>query len=446
MKNVLTNKWFKFAVVGLLYLLWVIWLDNYWWLIGLAVIFDIYITKKVHWAFWKKKNPPEGKQTKFVEWADAIIFAVIAATFIRMFFIEAYTIPTSSMEKSMLVGDYLFVSKLAYGPNLPNTPLSFPFVHHTLPFSKTKKSYLEWIKMPYKRIAGLGKVKNNDVVVFNFPEGDTVALNVQNESYYQLVRTYGRDRVRNDKRDFGEIVSRPVDKCENYIKRCVGIPGDVLEYKEGQLYVNGKEQKHFPGVQYDYRITTNGIPINRMALDKMHISEEDRHTYPDSQYLYPLTDENAQKVKKMSNVTSVTKNLTSPGGRDPNIFPFSEQYLWNVDNFGPITVPEKGTTIDLTIDNIPLYRRIIGVYEGNHLEVKDSTIYINGTIATRYTFKMNYYWMMGDNRHNSADSRYWGFVPEDHVVGKAVFIWLSLDKDQPIWNKIRWNRLFTKVR
>ncbi len=445
MRNILTNKWFKFAVVGLIYFLWVIWLENYWWLIGLGPIFDMYITKKVHWAFWKKKNPPGGKQTKVVEWVDAIIFAVIAATFIRMFFIEAYTIPTSSMEKSMLIGDYLFVSKTAYGPKLPNTPLSFPFVHHTMPFSTTKKSYLEWIKQPYRRIGGFGKVKNNDVVVFNFPEGDTVALNMQNQSYYQLVRSYGRERVWSDKRTFGEIIARPVDKRENYIKRCVGIPGDVLELKDGQLFVNGKEQQKFPGVQYDYKVNTNGSPINPKALDKMNISLDDRHSFPESQYLFPLTDENRKKMADMTNVTAVEKMSTPKEVTDPNIFPFSPDYPWNVDNFGPLTVPKKGTTVKLDMVNLPLYERIIDLYEGNDLEVKDSTIFINGKQADSYTFTMDYYWMMGDNRHNSADSRYWGFVPEDHVVGKAVFIWLSLDKDQPLLKKVRWSRLFSAV-
>ena len=246
MKEVLSNKWFKFALVGFIYLLWVIWIESFLWLIGLAVIFDIYISKKVHWAFWKKKNTPDGKQTKVVEWVDAIIFAVIAATFIRMFFIEAYTIPTSSMEKSMLIGDYLFVSKTSYGPKLPNTPLSFPFVHHTMPFSKTQKSYVEWIKNPYKRIAGFGKVKNNDVVVFNFPEGDTVAVNVQNQSYYSLVRSYGRKRVWDEKETFGEIIARPVDKRENYIKRCVGIAGDVIELKKRTTLRERQRTNPFP--------------------------------------------------------------------------------------------------------------------------------------------------------------------------------------------------------
>jgi signal peptidase I len=445
MKELLTNKWFKFAVAGLIYFLWVLWLQNFWWLIGLGVIFDMYITKKVHWSFWKKKNAPDGKQTKVVEWVDAIIFAVIAATFIRMFFIEAYTIPTSSMEKSMLIGDYLFVSKTSYGPKLPNTPLSFPFVHHTMPLSKTKKSYVEWIKKPYKRIAGFGKVKNNDVVVFNFPEGDTVAVNVQNQSYYQLVRSYGRDRVWKEKETFGEIIARPVDKRENYIKRCVGIAGDVLEYKNGQLFVNGKEQQHFPGMQYDNVVTTDGTGINKRTLDQMKIAEDDRHMASNTQYFFPLTQENEEKLKAMKNVTSVQRTLIPASNWDQNIFPYSSNYPWNVDNFGPLEIPKKGQTVKLTIENLPIYERIIDLYEANDLKITDSTIYINGAATGSYTFKMDYYWMMGDNRHNSADSRYWGFVPEDHVVGKAVFIWLSMDKDQPFYNKIRWSRLFSFV-
>ena len=446
MKAFLINKWFKFAVVGSVYLLWVIWIESFLWLIGLAVIFDIYISKKVHWAFWKKKNTPDGKQTKVVEWVDAIIFAVVAATFIRMFFIEAYTIPTSSMEKSMLVGDYLFVSKLSYGPKLPNTPLSFPFVHHTMPFSKTQKSYVEWIKNPYKRIAGFGKVKNNDVVVFNFPEGDTVAMNVpNNQSYYSLVRNYGRKRVWNEKGTFGEIIARPVDKRENLIKRCVGIAGDVIELKGGQLYVNGKEQTHFPGMQRESIVTTDGTSLNKRMLEQMNIAEDDRHVISNTQYQFPLTMENEQKLKALKNVKSLQPTVVPAGNWDQNIFPFSNKYPWNVDNFGPLEIPKKGQTVKLTLNNLPLYERIIDLYEENDLKVKDSTIYINGSVADSYTFKMDYYWMMGDNRNNSADSRYWGFVPEDHIVGKAVFIWLSLDKDQPFYNKIRWSRLFSFV-
>ncbi|HWR99294.1 MAG TPA: S26 family signal peptidase, partial [Prolixibacteraceae bacterium] len=202
-KNISKSQWIQFGIVSALYLLWVIWLSNFWWLLGLVIIFDIYITDKVHWSFWKKKNPVDGRQTKLVEWVDAIIFAVIAATFIRLFFIEAYTIPTSSMEKSMMVGDYLFVSKTAYGPKLPNTPVAFPFVHHTMPFTASTPSFSEVIQNDYRRLAGFGKVKNDDVVVFNFPEGDTVATNMQDRSYYELVRSFGRERVNLDKRAFG---------------------------------------------------------------------------------------------------------------------------------------------------------------------------------------------------------------------------------------------------
>ncbi|WP_347841364.1 signal peptidase I [uncultured Draconibacterium sp.] len=444
-RSILTNKWFKFITIGTLYSLWVIWLGSYLWFLGLAIIFDIYITEKVHWAFWKKKNPPNGKQTKVVEWVDAIIFAVIAATFIRMFFIEAYTIPTSSMEKSMLVGDYLFVSKTAYGPKTPNTPLSFPFVHNTMPVVGGK-SYSEAITRPYKRLKGFTTIKNNDVVVFHFPEGDTVALGIPNQSYYQLTRTYGKSRVWSDKRNFGEIIARPVDKRENYIKRCVGIPGDKIEIKKGQLFVNDQPQEKFEGMQFDYLVKTNGTAINPKALDKLHIAEDDRNTYSSQQYLFPLTQDAADKIADFANVTEVEKILEEPGTWERNIFPADSRYPWNVDNFGPLTIPAKGETVSLTIDNLPLYRRIIDIYEENDLVVSGNEIKINGEVASSYTFKMDYYWMMGDNRHNSADSRYWGFVPEDHVVGKAKFIWLSLDKDKGFPANIRFKRLFTRVR
>jgi len=445
MNKLLDSKWFKFGLVGGIYLLWVIWLNNYWWLIGLVVIYDIYVTEKVHWSFWKKKNPPDGRQTKVVEWVDAIIFAVIAATFIRMFFIEAYTIPTSSMEKSMMVGDYLFVSKTAYGPKMPNTPISFPFVHHTMPMSTTMKSFSTIIHNPYRRIAGFGKVKNDDVVVFNFPEGDTVAINMQERSYYELVRSYGRDKIWGDKRVFGDIIYRPVDKRENYIKRCVAIAGDSLKIIKGQVYVNGKPQKEIPGIQYKYLINTNGTAINASALEKLDITQSEIEG-SDSRYMMSLTAEQVKKMDGLKFIQSKERVTWPSDNNDPAIFPSDPKFTWNLDNFGPIWIPKKGVTINLSLENLPLYKRLIDVYEENDLKVKDGAIYINGAPASTYTFKMDYYWMMGDNRYNSADSRYWGFVPEDHVVGKASFVWLSLDKNKSFLSKIRWNRFFMGVK
>ncbi|NQU52265.1 MAG: signal peptidase I, partial [Bacteroidetes bacterium] len=404
LRTILINKWFKFATVGTLYLLWVLWLGSFLWLIGLGIIFDIYITEKVHWAFWKKKNPPDGRQTKVVEWVDAIIFAVIAASFIRMFFIEAYTIPTSSMEKSLLVGDYLFVSKTAYGPKTPNTPLSFPFVHNKMPVVKNKKSYVEWIKQPYKRLAGFTTIKNNDVVVFHFPEGDTVITNYPTQSYHAIIRSVGRETVWGDKRRFGEIITHPVDKRENYIKRCVAIHGDEIKLVRGQLIVNGKPQHQFDGMQQNYMVRTNGTSINPKALERLNIANDDREGNA-GQYYFPLTDGVKKELGEFANVTAIDNTLRQQGVWEQDIFPFDERFPWSRDDFGPITIPAKGASVDLTLDNLPLYKRIIDIYEDNDLEVNDNKISINGEVATSYTFKMDYYWMMGDNRHNSADSR-----------------------------------------
>lgn len=441
MRNILSNKWLKFSVVSAAFLLWVIWNGNYWWLIVEGMIFDIYISKKVHWAFWKKKGVK--KQTKLVEWIDAIIFAVIAASFIRMYFIEAFTIPTSSMEKSLLVGDYLFVSKFSYGPRKPLTPIAFPFVHHTMPFSKSTPSFSTVVRWPYERIAGLGKIKNNDVVVFNFPEGDTVVLQHQDQSYYQMCRNYGRKMVL----EHFDITVRPVDKRENYIKRCIAIPGDSLKIVHGQVYVNGTPQMKFPEMQYRYILRTNGQGLNYKMLQKMGVSYEDFRQALISPYEYqlPLTEAMSEKFKAFNFIESMYRvDFYSQDGSN-YIFPHDPRYKWNEDNFGPIWIPKKGTTISLTADNLPLYKRIIGLYEGNKLEVKNDKIYINGAETNSYTFKMDYYWMMGDSRHNSQDSRFWGFVPEDHIVGKAAFIWLSLDKDKTFLGKIRWKRFFKGI-
>lgn len=445
-KELLKNKWFKFGYITLCYVLFVIWLQNFWWILGVGVIYDMYITKKVNWTFWKPRGYKEsGKKNAIIEWIDAIVFAVIAASIIRIFFIEAYVIPSPSMEKTLLVGDYLFVSKTAYGPRVPNTPLSFPFVHHSLPFTNNmKKSFLTWIELPYKRLAGFGEVKRNDVVVFNFPEGDTVALNNQDQSYYQLVRLYGRDYIWSH----SEVIARPVDKQENYIKRAVGVSGDSLKVVNGRLYINNKPSYVAKGQQSSFYIKTNGRPLGDALFENLGISPEDMQYDPEqSAYTVLTTFENVAQIKKLENVVFVTELIdTDTKNSELLIFPHNKNFKWTQDNFGPIWIPKKGATVKLTAKNMPVYKRAIQVYEKNKLEIiNDSTFVINGKRTNTYTFKMNYYFMMGDNRHNSLDSRFWGFVPEDHVVGKASFIWFSVDNKKGLFGGIRWKRIFSGI-
>lgn len=456
------NKYFRFSLAAIAYILWVIWVGNYWLLPGLGIIFDIYVSKKVNWAFWKKRGV---KNSTVIEWLDALIFAIIAVTFINIFFFQNFRIPTGSMEKSLLIGDHLFVSKLTYGPRIPNTPLAFPFTQHTLPVLKTK-SYLEWAKWPYKRLAGFRKIKNNDIVVFNFPAGDTVVFEKQNQTYHSIVSSYadqirqrdimqntpvktmeeyyklGREQVWSDY----HVIDRPVDRRDNYIKRCVGIPGDTIEIRTGNLFVNGMPHQKSENQQFNYNIKTNGTRINPKAFERLDITKSDIHSFSNSLYLVPLTDENVKKIKNFRNVISVTKYYNQPGYFASYVFPHDPKYPWNEDNFGPLWIPKKGVTISLNTDNLPLYRRIIEVYEKNELRIEGGKIYINDIVADEYTFKMDYYWMMGDNRHDSLDARFWGFVPEDHIVGRPKIIWLSLDKDKKFLGKIRWKRMFMGIR
>ena len=439
------NKWVKFGIWGGLYfLIFVVWTGNLWCLLGLPIIYDIFVSKWFYRKFGYKHTELRKKSKTYnsiMGWVDPILFAVVAATILRIFFFENYTIPTGSMEKSLLIGDYLTVSKVAYGPKMPNTPLSFPLVHNTMPFSTTKKSYSEAIKWTYHRLRGVKEIKRDDVVVFNFPEGDTVYMNENANFYYDFVRAYGWSRAQS----FGQKQYRPVDKRENYVKRCIGIPGDVIEIRQGQVYVNDKPQGEIPGMQYNYRIQTNGTGLNPSVLEGMGIYRSDISASAGGNYSMPLTAENAGKIQAFGNVTEAIKvEYTYPS---PMIFPHDEElYPWTEDNFGPLWIPQRGATVDLTLETLPIYRRIIRTYEGHDLEVKDNVIYIDGVITNSYTFAMDYYWMMGDNRHASADSRFWGFVPEDHVVGKASFVWLSLDPEKKFPGNIRWSRMFRKIR
>ncbi len=446
------KQWIKAGIWSLIYILFIVWVGNFWWLIGLPVVFDAFVTHYIPWTWWK--NSKSKSVLAIMGWVDAIVFALVAVYFINTFLFQNYQIPTSSLEKSLLVGDFLFVSKASYGPRIPNTPLSFPLVQHTFPLLNCK-SYIEHPQWEYKRLKGFDPLKRNDIVVFNFPTGDTVAVKQQNPDYYTWCYYRGRDAVRNNKDEFGDIVYRPVDRRENYVKRCVAIAGDWMEVKDNQVYVNGQKQDKFPGIQFNYFVQTDGTRLTNDLLDKLAISNEDRMLIDNTQYSdgikslgldanlpvyhFPM---NEDTYKKMKEITGVTKIKIEPSDRK-DVFPLGGHKKWTRDNFGPIWVPKKGNQLLLNSYNLPVYERIIRVYEHNKLDVKGNGFYINGKLTKIYTFKMDYYWMMGDNRHNSADSRYWGFVPEDHIVGRPVMVWLSLDKDKGWFNgKIRWNRFF----
>ena len=457
--KVLANKYFKFGFVTFLYLLWTFWVGSWWLLLGVPILFDIYVTKKINWSFWKKR---EGPNSKVVEWIDALIFAVIAVSLINIFIFQNYKIPTGSMEKTLRIGDHLFVSKLKYGPKIPNTPLSFPFAQHTMPLTTNTKSYVEWIKWPYKRLAGFTHVKNDDIVVFNFPEGDTVLVQYQSRSYYGELRSFAVSLEKDDQMlgkpiqsfDYymatarkyilahNEITVRPVDKRENYIKRCVAISGDTLQIVNTQVYVNGKPQTQFPNIQFRYRIQTDGSRINPRTLEKLDIYKEDVLEMGNGKFEIPLIAANAEELRKMANMQSVEKRTTPHGFYESEVFPHNEQYPWNIDNFGPLWIPKKDVTVKIDTTNICFYKRIITAYEGNDLKIQDGDIYINGVQTDSYTFKMNYYWMMGDNRHDSLDSRFWGFVPEDHIVGAPRLVWLALNKEKTFPFNIRFGRMF----
>ena len=461
-------QWTKFAIVMVLYIAFLVWLKSWLGIIVIPFIYDVYITKKIKWQWWKDAEGP----VRFVmSWVDALVFALVAVYFINLFFFQNYVIPSSSLEKSLLTGDYLFVSKVSYGPRIPETPLTMPLTQHTLPVVDCK-SYVEWPHWDYRRAKGLGKVELNDIVVFNYPAGDTICAGSRYEAqdYYVMCYAYGRELwphrpvidslspqqrwdyfreayligrsyIEQNPEEFGTISSRPTDRRENYVKRCVGLPGQTLQIKNRIVYLDGKANKEPENVQYTYYLKLRDRLPDEL-LQELGISMEDLQSLHDFGYL-PLTKRAvAALAARKDLVESISLNTDSS---EEGIYPQNGNCHWTRDNYGPVWIPKKGESIRLTMDNIAVYERPIRVYEGNSLKVENGKIYINGKEANSYTFQMDYYWMMGDNRHNSADSRYWGFVPEDHVVGKPIFIWWSSDPDRHGFKGIRWNRLFRWV-
>lgn len=443
--NVPTKGWIAGSVWGGLYVAFIIWVSwgdwaSLGWLAILPIIVDAFTTKFIHWSWWRKyKDTNKGLYT-LCSWIDAIVFALVAVYFINLYIFQNYQIPSSSLEKSLRVGDFLFVSKMAYGARVPNTPLSMPLVQHTMPtWLGGGKSYIQNPQWEYKRLKGWTSPQKGDIVVFNFPTGDTVCLKMQNPDYYTLCYYYGKSMVHNRQDVFGDIVYRPVDRRENYVKRCVGTPGDSLKIIDNIVFTKlssssgeWQQEPKREGVQLNYLVETDGHILTDGYLSRIGINRDDRHQPMPGLYRFPLTETMRTELSKNPHVLSMQVEPEMDGGA---VYPLGHND-WTRDNYGPIYIPRRGDKVMITEDNYWLYQRIASAYEHQPMQVGEE-----------YTFAMDYYWMQGDNRHNSADSRYWGFVPEDHIVGRPVFIWLSIEKDNP-WFKghIRWNRIGKKAK
>lgn len=462
LSRVKPTRWWRFGIVSAIFIGWVAWLGSWWVILFWPLLADIYLTQFIPWNAWKfSKN----KTVRAVmSWVDAIVYALVLVYFIFLFIGQNYQIPSSSLEKTLLTGDYLWVNKMVYGPRVPETPLHFPLAQNTL-FGC--KSYIEKPQWEYHRLKGVRSVERYDIVVFNFPAADTVyTANGNNPYYYQaavslgiqalqqqgelaassieqlqamVVENYericsvGSSAIKTHPEQFGDVLWRPVDRRDAYVKRCVGLPGEKLQIRDGIVYIDGKALPEPENMQRNYELASS-VPDE--ILDQIKVSQEAR-----------------QNPMGMPLTRSMQANLAAQGYQSSLVadteddilftYPMNMVKRWTHNNYGPVWIPKKGETLQLTLQNLPVYERCIRNYENNSLETRDGKIYINGKISKSYTFKLDYYWMMGDNRDNSSDSRYWGFVPEDHVIGTPMFVIVSFDPDKSFLSgKIRWNRIF----
>lgn len=471
-----TTRWVRFALVSVVFLLWVAWLNNWWVALWWLLLFDIYITGYIPFTWWKKAKSATTRTV--MGWVDAIVYALVLVYFVFAFVGQNYQIPSSSLEKTLLTGDFLWVNKMAYGPRVPMTPVHFPLVQNTLPIVNTR-SYLEKPQWKYHRLKGYDSVKLGDIVVFNFPAGDSVALLQQNPDIYALsrligeqmiaggvvaepgggpverdaaVRAAGMKYIRMNPSTFGEVMWRPVDRRENYVKRCVGLPGDLFEIRGGNIFNNGRQMEEPEHVQYCYSFKVNGWPQMSAAArnafwEKLGVSKADRVDDPSrGGQAVPLTPEQLNLLMADSAVTNISRISFSP--YDNFLFPLatSMEKGWTLDDYGPLRIPAKGMTVKLDEDGWATYGHTIAHYEPHTAEWRNGRAYIDGKPADEYTFEMDYYFMMGDNRHKSLDSRFWGFVPEDHIVGRPERVLISFDPDKSGFGKVRWNRIFRNAR
>lgn len=455
LSEVKTTRWIRFTIVSILFFLLVIWIANPWLALVWLLLVDIYITGYIPWTWWKGTKGP---LRVVLGWIDAIIYALILVYIIFAFVGQNYKIPSSSLEKSLLVGDFLWVNKTTYGPRVPNTPLHFPLAQHTMPIIGGN-SYIETPQLSYHRLPGLREVERGDIVVFNFPEGDTVLSKKPEVDYYMVAHALREkgvedplEFIRYNNAEFGEIIVRPVDRRENYVKRVIGLPGDRFQIKKDTVYINGEAIGFADHVQFNYIIPVNGTISDEKWL-QLGVRREDHGVAPvqgyelgrQKYYTVPLTDEMKKVVETWPEVAGPLLKENVAGFYEiGNVWPLGNKWEWTRSDTDEFWIPKRGKTLHLTLDNLPLYRRAIETYEGNKIEVKDGKIYINGADNPYYTFRMDYYWMMGDNRDRSLDSRYFGLVPEDHIVGTPERILISIDEERGLFDsgKIRWDRVF----